>query len=55
MNVNIIGLLIGILLLLAGVYYFVKEKHDLESRKIYTIVSVIGVVVAVVCAIQIAL
>ena len=42
--VKIIGLIIGILILGAGAYYLVKEKQDPESRKIYTIVSVIGAV-----------
>lgn len=39
--VKIIGLIIGILVLGAGVYFLVKEKQDPESRKIYTVVSVI--------------
>ncbi len=50
MAIRIIGLIIGILVLGAGIYYLVKEKHDPESQKIYTIVSVIGGIVAVVCA-----
>ena len=50
MAVNIIGLIIGILVLCAGIYYLVKEKHDPESKKIYTIVSVVGGVIAAVCA-----
>ena len=49
MAVKIIGLVIGILILGAGVYYLVKEKQDPESKKIYTVVSVIGAAVAVVC------
>lgn len=49
--VKIIGLIIGILVLDAGVYYLVKEKQDPESQKIYTIVSVIGAAVAAVCAV----
>ena len=40
MAIKIIGLLIGILG--AGLYYLVREKHDPESRTIYTVVSVIG-------------
>lgn len=52
MAVKIIGLIIGILVLVAGIYYLVKEKHDQESKKIYTVVSVIGAVIAVVCAIM---
>ena len=50
MIVKIIGLIIGILVLCAGIYYLVKEKHDPESKKIYTIVSVVGGVIAAVCA-----
>lgn len=49
MAVKIIGLIIGVLVLGAGIYYLAKEKHDPESRKIYTIVSVIGGVIAAAC------
>ncbi len=41
---------IGILVLGAGLYYLAREKHDSESEKIYTIVSIIGGIVAAVCA-----
>ena len=34
MAAKIIGLVIGILVLAAGVYYLGKEKNDPESRKI---------------------
>lgn len=51
MLVKIIGLIIGILVLGAGIYYLAKEKHDAESRKIYTIASVIGGVICVVSAV----
>ena len=50
MAIKIVGLLIGLLVLGAGVYYLGKEKHDPESRKIYTIVSLVGGVVAAGCA-----
>ena len=40
-----------VLVLGAGIYYLAKEKHDPESKKIYTVVSVIGGVVAIVCAV----
>ena len=49
MAVKIIGLIIGVLVLGMGLYYRAKEKYDLESKKIYTVVSVIGAAVAVVC------
>ena len=39
------------LVLGAGICYLVKEKQDAESRKIYTVVSVIGGVLAAVCAV----
>ena len=48
MAIKIIGLIIGILVLCAGIYYLVKEKHDPESRKIYGVISAVGAVVTVV-------
>ena len=51
MVVKIIGLIIWILVLCAGLYYLIKEKHDPESKKIYSIVSVIGGVICAVCAV----
>ena len=53
MAAKIIGLVIGILVLAAGVYYLGKEKNDPESRKIYGVISAVGGVVAVVCALLI--
>lgn len=50
MTVKIIGLIVGILVLIAGLYYLAKEKNDPDSKKIYTIVSVAGAVVTAVCA-----
>ena len=50
MAVKIIGLIIGILVLGTGIYYLAKEKHDPESKKIYSIVSAVGGVIAVACA-----
>ena len=51
MAIKIIGLIIGVLVLIAGIYYQAKEKHDPESRKIYTIFSVVGAVIAAICAV----
>lgn len=45
MVVKIIGTVIGALILIAGLYYLKTEKDDAESRKIYTVVSVIGGVI----------
>ena len=36
---NIIVLLIGAVILGAGVYYLVREKNDRESLKIYSVIS----------------
>lgn len=49
MAIKIVGLIIGILILGAGVYYLAKEKTDKESKKIYTITSVVGALIAVTC------
>ena len=50
---NVIGFLVGILISSGGFYYLIKEKNDVESRKIYSVVSVIGVVILVVMIIRI--
>lgn len=48
MIIRIIGMLIGILVFIAGLYYLVKEgKNDKESKKIYTIITVVGVMIAI--------
>ena len=52
---GIIGLIIGILVAVAGIYYLGKEKNDPESKKIYGTITVIGVVVAIVMIIKIVL
>lgn len=44
---NIIGLVIGIMILGAGIYYFAKNKEDKESRKIYGIVIGVGAVIVI--------
>ena len=54
MVTKIIGLVIGLLVLGAGIYYLSKEKHDPESKRIYTVVSVIGGLVAIMCAVLLA-
>lgn len=43
---SIVGIVIGLALLAAGVFYLVKEKNDAESRKIYGTVCVVGAVIA---------
>ena len=50
MTVKIIGIIIGLLVFAAGLYYHAQEKDDPQSRKIYTIAAVAGGVLAAVCA-----
>ncbi len=40
-------LLVGLGMLVTGIFYMQKEKHDAESVKIYRVVSVIGAVLSV--------
>lgn len=51
MAVKIIGLIVGLLVLGAGIYYLAKEKHDPESKRIYAVVSAAGGIIAAVCAV----
>ena len=44
MILTIILLLIGLLLAIAGIYYLTHEKEDAESRKIYGVTTLTGVV-----------
>ena len=47
MILKIIGLLIGLAVAAAGGVCLAKEKDDPESRKIYTVVCIVGALVAV--------
>lgn len=47
MVINVIGIIIGILVLCAGIFYGIKEKSDKESLKIYAITAVVGVIIVV--------
>lgn len=50
MTIKIIGLIIGILILGAGIYYLAKEKTDKESKKIYMTASMVGALITAICA-----
>lgn len=50
MLIQTIGLIVGVLVLSAGLYYLIKEKHEPEAKRIYTTISVIGGVIAAACA-----
>ncbi len=56
MIATIVALVIGIAVFCGGIYYFVKDKKDRESRRIYGVVAAIGaaIVIAVVIKILIA-
>ena len=45
MIITIALLIIGIIIFIGGMYYFLKEKHDMESRKIYLITSIVGIII----------
>ena len=49
--IGIVGTIIGLLVLGAGLYYLKKEKGDPESKKIYSIISVVGAVIGIVSAV----
>lgn len=42
MIISIIGIMIGVSILGAGLYFLFKEKNDPESRKICSIIAVAG-------------
>ena len=50
---SILGLLIGLAVAGAGIYYWQKEKHDQESVKIYRTITVIGAVITIGLAVKI--
>lgn len=54
MVIGIIGIIIGLLVLGAGICYLIKEKSDPESKKIYGIVSAVGAVVTIIGAVILA-
>lgn len=54
MIISIGALVIGILLLAAGIYYLCKEKKDPESKKIYAITAAIGAAITIGIVIKIA-
>lgn len=44
---TVAGLLIGAMVLAAGIYYLAKSKGDRESQKIYGITSAVGLAIVV--------
>ncbi len=52
MVINTIGLIVGILILIGGLYYLIKEKNDPESKKIYGTAAAAGAIVAVIFVVR---
>lgn len=48
MIIGVCGIIIGILILFAGLYYLKKDKDAPGSRKIYGTASAIGAVIALI-------
>lgn len=55
MAITIIGIIIGAMILGAGIYYLAKEKTDREARKIYTITTVAGALILAVAILKLVL
>ncbi len=56
MAITIIDIIIiGAMILGAGIYYLVKEKADKEARKIYTITTVAGALILAVAILKLVL
>lgn len=53
--IGIIGTIIGALVTAAAIYYLVKAKDDEESRKIYSVMTAVGIVIIVISVISIIL
>lgn len=50
---SIFGLLTGLAMSGAGIYYWNKEKHDRDSVKIYRNITIIGTVITIGLAVKI--
>lgn len=46
MIIAILGIVIGLLVAGAGIYFLKENKNDVESKKIYSIVIAVGIIVA---------
>lgn len=44
---TVVILIIGALILGAGLYYLVREKNDPESKKIYSVITLVGAVMVI--------
>lgn len=46
--IKIIGLIVGFLIAGSGIFYFFQNKNDDESKKIYGITVILGIVIIVI-------
>lgn len=53
MIVNVAGMIIGAMILAAGIYYLFKEREDKEARKIYSVASGAGAAIIIVLVVKI--
>lgn len=47
MVIAVVALIIGVMMLFAGIYYIAKARGDKEGKKIYAAVTVIAAVIAI--------
>ena len=52
--ISLLALLIGLAVLAGGIYFLLREKEDPESRKIYLITTLAGVVIFAGAAVKMA-
>ncbi len=53
--ISVLGAIIGLMILVAGISFLVKEKDDPQSKQVYTITAVIGAVVTAVAVLSLVL
>lgn len=49
---TIIGLIVGLIILAAGIYSWTKDKEDADSRKIAMVTMVVGLVIVVIMVVR---
>ena len=44
---TILGLIVGVFLTVAGIYYFVQNKDNRESKRVYSVITAIGLLILI--------
>ena len=52
MLMKIVGLIIGTMIAGTSIYYYVQDKDDASSRRIYGTAAIVGAVIAVIAAVM---